>query len=181
VSALIEELQFTLGEGPCVDAHNQRRPVLEPDLADPVVPRWPTFTPEAVRGGTAAVFGFPLTVGAIRLGALNLYRATPGPMGDEEHADSLVVAGVIARTILSIQADAPSGTLSSQLDSSTNLRLVVHQASGMVSVQLGIGIADSLVRLRGYAFANDLTVDQVARRVVERRLRFDPDGAEEPT
>src|ERR1700730_18913268 len=48
VSALIEDLQFTLGEGPCVDAYHEQRPVLEPDLADPVTPRWSAFTPAAV-------------------------------------------------------------------------------------------------------------------------------------
>jgi hypothetical protein len=89
VSALIEELQFTLGEGPCVDAHHQDWPVLEPDLADPATPRWPAFTPPAVAAGALAVFGFPLKVGAARLGALNLYRDQPGPLTDDQHEDAL--------------------------------------------------------------------------------------------
>jgi hypothetical protein len=173
VSALIEELQFTLGEGPCVDAHHQGRPVLEPDLVNPMVPRWMIFTPEVIKGGARAVFGFPLTVGAIRLGAMNLYRACSGPLSDEEHADCLVVAGVIARTILSIQSGSPTGSLAGHLESGANLRLVVHQASGMVSVQLGIPIADALVRLRGFAFRNDQLIDDVAMSVIDRRLRFD--------
>src|SRR5882762_6051212 len=74
VSALIEQLQYALGEGPCVDAHNQDRPVLEPDLAHPATPRWLAFSAPAVEAGVRAVFGFPLQVGAVRLGALNLYR-----------------------------------------------------------------------------------------------------------
>src|SRR5207302_2282222 len=73
VSALIEQLQFELGEGPCVDAYNQDRPVLEPDLADPATPRWLAFTGRAVAAGVRAVFGFPLHVGAVRIGALNLH------------------------------------------------------------------------------------------------------------
>ena len=173
VSGLIEELQYTLGEGPCVDAHRWGRPVLEPDLVSPAVVRWPAFAPEAVAGGVGAVFGFPLNVGAIRLGALNLYRATAGPLGDEQHADALVVAGVIARTILSMQADSPPGVLATQLDSAANLRLVVHQASGMVSVQLGITVSDALIRLRGYAFRNGLPIDEVASLFIERTLSFD--------
>ena len=74
VSCLIERLQYTLGEGPCVDAYRQDRPVLEPDLAHPSTPRWLAFSPPAVEAGVRAVFGFPLQVGAVRLGALNLYR-----------------------------------------------------------------------------------------------------------
>jgi GAF domain-containing protein len=173
ISALIEELQFRLGEGPCIDAHSLGRPVLEPDLVHPVVPRWMHFTPRAVDGGARALFGFPLRVGAIRLGALNLYRASAGSLSDDEHADSLVVAGMIARTILSMQTGVTTGELSTQLESSANLRLAVHQASGMVSVQLDTTIADALLRMRAHAFRHDLTIDEVAAQVVDRRLRFD--------
>jgi hypothetical protein len=80
VSALVEELQYMLGEGPCVDAYRQDRPVLEPDLADPVRARWLAFDPPAVEAGVRAVFGFPLQVGVVRLGALNLYRDRLGPL-----------------------------------------------------------------------------------------------------
>ncbi|CAN5823408.1 hypothetical protein BH20ACT4_BH20ACT4_14940 [soil metagenome] len=80
VSALIEDLQYTLGEGPCVDAARQHRPVLEPDLADPERAPWIAFTPPAVEAGARAIFGFPLDVGAVRLGALNLYRDRPGSL-----------------------------------------------------------------------------------------------------
>ena len=78
VSALIEDLQFTLGEGPCIDAYHEERPVLEPDLADPDHARWMAFSPPAVDAGVRAVFGFPVQIGVIRLGALNLYSDRPG-------------------------------------------------------------------------------------------------------
>jgi|GEM_PF-4516929 hypothetical protein len=45
VSHLIEDLQHTLGEGPCVDAYHQNQAVAEPDLAEPVASRWLAFTP----------------------------------------------------------------------------------------------------------------------------------------
>ena len=80
VSALVEELQFELGEGPCVDAHHQGRPVLEPDLAAPEIPAGSAFTGPAVTAGVRAVFGFPLQVGEVRLGALNLYCDRPGSL-----------------------------------------------------------------------------------------------------
>jgi hypothetical protein len=68
VSQLIEELQYTLGEGPYVDAYQQDRVVAEPDLADPMTRRWLAFTPPALQAGARAVFGFPLRVGTVRLG-----------------------------------------------------------------------------------------------------------------
>src|SRR5882724_3043815 len=78
VSALIEQLQYDLGEGPCVDAYRTDQPVLEPDLVDPHTRRWPAFSGPAVDAGVRAIFGFPLQVGAVRLGALNLYRERLG-------------------------------------------------------------------------------------------------------
>jgi len=175
-SALIEDLQYTLGEGPCIDAHRQDRPVLEPDLAHPVVARWPAFTPPAVEAGVRAVFGFPLRIGAVRLGAINLYRDEPGPLSDDQHANTLVLAGIATNTVVAAQSHAPSGELASELEASTNLHLVVHQASGMVSVQLGIDVGEALVRLRGHAFGHGRLVRDVARDVVERRLRFNTSG-----
>ena len=104
VSQLIEELQYTLGEGPCVDAYRLDQVVAEPDLADPVTRRWPAFTPPALVAGVRALFGFPMRSGTVRLGALNLYRDGPGPLTDDQHADALVVADVAARWVLEAQA-----------------------------------------------------------------------------
>jgi GAF domain-containing protein len=173
VSALIEELQYTLGEGPCVDAYHQQEPVLEPDLAGGVMGRWLAFTPPALEAGVRAVFGFPLRIGAARIGALNLYRDQPGPLSEDQHADALILAGVAARALIGLQADAPSGELAHDLANSGDFRLVVHQASGMVSVQLNISVTDALIRLRAYAFANERVLTDVAKDVVSRHLRFD--------
>jgi GAF domain len=172
VSALIEDLQYTLGEGPCVDAYAQDQPVLEPDLVHPGVTRWVAFTPRAVEAGAQAVFGFPLRVGAVRIGALNLYRDQPGSLDDDQHADALVLAGVAARAVLAMQAEAPPGVLGAELEAGSDFRFVVHQASGMVSVQLGVSVGEALVRLRAYAFAHDRPLTAVALDVVARRLRF---------
>jgi hypothetical protein len=180
VSNLIEELQYTLGEGPCVDAYHQGGPVLEPDLVDPLTPRWLAFTPPAVDAGAKAVFGFPLQVGSIRLGALNFYRDRAGPLDDEQYADAVVLAGVAAQAVLVMQSQAPPGTLAAELEEGANFRFVVHQASGMVAVQLGVSVGEALLRLRAYAFANDRLLAEVAEEVVGRRLRFDDDPAVEP-
>jgi hypothetical protein len=175
VSALIEQLQYELGEGPCLDAYHQDRPVLEPDLDDPASPRWPAFTGPAVDAGARAVFGFPLQVGAVRLGALNLYRDAIGPLTDDQHADALLLAGIVAQALLLIQAGAPSGTVAAELEANADFQYVVHQASGMVAAQLGVTVGHALIRLRAHAFGSDRSLTAVARDVVERRLRF---GAE---
>ena len=180
VSALIEELQYTLGEGPCVDAYRQERPVLEPDLAEPDTPRWFAFTPPAVEAGARAVFGFPLQVGAVRLGALNLYRDQPGPLSGEQFADALVLAGVAAQAVLAMQAQAPPGALAVELERGANFRFVVHQASGMVAVQLGVSVGEALVRVRAYAFGSDRLLSEVAEEVVGGQLRFDDEVGRSP-
>ena len=162
VSTLIERLQYDLGEGPCVDAYQLERPVLEPDLAEPADPRWLAFAGPALTAGVRAVFGFPLHVGAVRLGALNLYRDRPGPLGEDQHADALVMADVAAEAVLLLQAEAPPGSWPLSSRPAATSSLVVHQAAGMVSVQLGVTVAQALVRLRAYAFGNDRPLTQVS-------------------
>ncbi|HVF13700.1 MAG TPA: GAF and ANTAR domain-containing protein [Acidimicrobiales bacterium] len=173
VSALIENLQFELGEGPCIDAYHQDRPVLEPDLAVPVTPRWQAFSGPALEAGVRAIFGFPLEVGAVRLGALNLYCDRPGRLTDDQHADALVMADVAARALLMMQAEAPLGRLAEELEEGADFQYVVHQASGMIAVQLGVSVGQALIRLRAYAFGNDRPLVSVAEDVVGRTLRFD--------
>jgi hypothetical protein len=161
IAAEVEELSFTLGEGPGIDAHRVGSPVSEPDLARPRRARWPSFTPLAVDAGAAAIFAFPLRVGGIRLGALTLYQARSGRLTDGQHADALAD-----------QAGAPPGDLAGELDALSSTRADVHQASGMVSVQLGASVADALVRLRAHAYAEGRALSDVAGDVIAGRLRL---------
>lgn len=178
VSSLIEQLQYELGEGPCVDAYHQDRPVLEPNLGDPASPRWLAFTGPAVDAGARAVFGFPVQVGAVRLGALNLYCDAPGPLSDDQHADALLMAGIVAQALMLLQASAPAGTVAAELEANADFQYVVHQASGMVAAQLDASVGQALIRMRAHAFGNDRTLTEVARDVVDRRLRFDAQSGE---
>jgi GAF domain-containing protein len=177
VSQLIEELQYTLGEGPCVDAYSQDRVVIEPDLADPVTPRWVAFTPPVLRAGVRALLGFPLRIGTVRLGALNLYRDQPGPLSGEQFADALTLASLAAQSVLDAQARTPAGAVPSQLETEADFRFVVHNAAGMVSVQQDISVTDALVRLRAYAFSHDRLLTEVAQDVVDRRPGSNEAGA----
>lgn len=174
VSAQIEELQYTLGEGPCVDAYFYDRPVLEPDLASQPSSQWVAFTDAALHAGARAVFGFPLRVGSARLGALNLYRDQPGPLSDDQHADALVAADVAAQTVLLLQAGAPPETLATEIEAGAQLHYVVHQAAGMLAAQLEVSVTQALVRLRAHAFSAGRSLTEVAEDVVARRVRLAP-------
>ena len=173
VSALIEQLQYDLGEGPCVDACRLDRPVAEPDLASATATRWMAFTPPAVAAGARAVFGFPMQVGAVRLGALNLYCDEPRSLTDDQHADALLMAGIAAQAVLVMQAGAPEGQVAAELEARADFQYVVHQASGMVAAQLDASVATALIRLRAHAFGESRPLVDVARDVVARKLRFD--------
>jgi hypothetical protein len=169
---VVEDLQFTLGEGPGIDAHASGRPSLAPTLGDETDARWPAFAPAAVNAGFRGAFGFPLRVGAIRLGSLDLYHPRAGELDRSQMADAVVMADFIARAVITMHANADPGELVAEMDNPRDLRTQVHQASGMVSEQLGVSIVDALVRLRGYAYAEGRPIDEVARDVVTRRLRL---------
>ena len=173
VAARIEDLQHTIGEGPCIDAYTSGRAVFEPDLGTPRQARWPGFGPAALAAGAGALFAFPLRVGGVHLGALTLYQARAGELSEDQHADAQTMANVVANAILAIQAQAKPGTLSPDLEILAGYRAEVHQASGMVSVQLGVGVGEALVRLRAYAFAAERPLAEVAADVVAREMRFD--------
>jgi len=104
----------------------------------PTRTRWPASTAAVVEAGAGAVFGFPLGVGAIRLGALNLYRDRPGPLTPDQHADALAMANVAARIVIGVQANAPAGAIAVELEDGADFQFAVHQAAAMVAVQLEV-------------------------------------------
>ncbi|HTD08413.1 MAG TPA: GAF and ANTAR domain-containing protein [Solirubrobacteraceae bacterium] len=168
----VQELQLTLGEGPCVDAWRDMEPVLEADLADPVQVRWPAFAHAGVQAGVRAVFAFPLQLGAVGLGVLVLYRDRPAMLGDDELALGLVLAEVATQTILGLQAGAPADELHVLLADEPAHWAEIHQATGIVSVQLEVSLDEAFVRLRSFAFADDRPLREVAEDIVARRLRL---------
>jgi len=167
-----EEVQYTLGEGPCVDAFRTKEPVLMPDLADPHSTRWPGFKEGAEAAGVRAVFGFPLLIESVCFGALNLYHDEPGALTDEQFANAVAIAHVASRTVLGWQTVAGPGSLAWQLEHVPMHRAAVHQATGMISVQAGISVPDAVVMLRAYAFSEDRPISDVATEVVGGSLRL---------
>lgn len=173
ISSQVEEMQVLLGEGPCIDALAQGVPVLIGDLAShPMAERWPAFTPAALKAGVRAAFAFPLQVGAIRLGAMDLYRDRTGLLGDEIAREARTFAEAAVRVILDLQDSDGNGSLPGELAPHWTNSAAVHQATGMIMAQLGADVASAFAALRARAFSSDRLVGDVARDVVERRLRF---------
>lgn len=172
--ALMQELHFSLGEGPGLEAWEARAPVIEGDLAARGSVRWPMFAPVAVEQSVSAVFAFPMALGRIRIGVLMLYRERAGDLSADELAYGLVLAGVATNAVLSLQAGAPSGELHGMLAGEPPHWAEIHQATGMVSVQLGVSLDEAFVRLRAHAFAQSLSLRGLASQIVNRRLRLDP-------
>jgi diguanylate cyclase (GGDEF)-like protein len=97
-----EELQTELGEGPCLEAFSTGVAISVSDLRDEQ--RFPAFSPRAIQSGLAAVFTFPLRHGDVRLGALDLYRGTPGPLSPDSMVDAQTLADVAAVYLINAQA-----------------------------------------------------------------------------
>jgi hypothetical protein len=169
------DLEITVGEGPCVDASKSSGAVEEEQLSS-ASSRWLAYSAPAVSAGAQAVFGFPICIGAICLGALALYRDRPGPLTDSQASDAYLMASVAARAVLSMQAGAPQDSISDELSREATFDFAVHQAAGMVSVQGSTTVGDALVALRAHAFASNCTSSEIAVRVVARELFFDPEA-----
>ncbi|MFJ8965997.1 GAF and ANTAR domain-containing protein [Lentzea sp. NPDC102401] len=164
-AARLEEIQYTLGEGPGVLAFREAAPVLVADLGEDGV-RWPAFSAAASAEGLAAMFAFPLRVGGIRLGTLDLYRRRAG--GLTAVADAVLLADLATHALLEQNEQAADDQLRMTLSYQD-----VNMATGMLAAQLRISLEDAFARLRAHAFSSGRSVLDVARDLLERRIPLD--------
>jgi hypothetical protein len=184
VSEQLAELQLTLGEGPCYDVLASGGPVLAVDLGgEEFARRWPGFARQARLLGAGAVFAFPLAIGAIQAGVMGMYRSSAGPLPWERFGDALTLADLA--TVLLLDGlghgdggPAPWPVLDGHSPDLARHRAEIDQATGMLTVQLGLPVAEAYARLRAYAYAQDRRLADVAGDIVARRLRLqdDPGG-----
>ena len=167
-----EATQFDLGEGPAYTAHRTGWPVQVADLERDDT--WPTFAKAATALGFRAVFAFPLRSGSISLGAMTLYQYVAGELTSEQYGDALVVARFALNLLTSLQAGRPADELDEVFSDTLSSSVEVHQASGVVAVQLGVPVAAALAVLRAHAFAEGSSLTEVATQVVEHRLELAP-------
>ncbi|MHA6622449.1 GAF domain-containing protein [Pseudonocardia sp. DLS-67] len=171
---LLDELQFTLGEGTCMEAALTGRPVLVPDMNDTAdARRWPVFAAAAVeQAGAGAIFALPLQWGTVELGVLDLYRRAPGSLSAAQLREAMSVGDTAALMLLELRTDPGDDH---GWDTSWGRRAEVQQAAGMVVAQLGLNASDAFARLRAHAFAENQLLGDVAHDVVNRQLRFTED------
>lgn len=174
VAQSLIDLEVTVGEGPGTNVTRSGNVVSEADLLEPSSHRWPFYAPAALDLGVRAVFGFPVRVGAIRFGALSLFRLSPGPLSAAQTSDGYLMASVVARSVLSMQAGASPDELLNEFRGGATLDFRVHQAAGMLAVQGSMSVKDALVTLRSHAFSSSTELSALAEDVVTRKIRFDP-------
>ncbi|MEU2623263.1 GAF and ANTAR domain-containing protein [Streptomyces sp. NPDC007157] len=189
VSRQLEELQLTLGEGPCVDAFVLGSSVLCTDLlAGELQRHWAVFADAALEAGARAVFAFPLQIGAISPGVLDLYSSTSVELDADEVADAMAFADTATLLLLDAgisETGVPSDTGASGTDVAGTdrpdaapcddlggYRAEIDQATGIVMVQLGVGVEEAFIRLRAHAYARGIRISVVAADVVAHRLSF---------
>ena len=176
LAARLDELQFNLGEGPRWRALQTRLPVLIPDVQYTAGDEWPMFHKAIAGTDAAALFVFPLSVGALDLGVVELYHAVPGNLSGADQSTAAVLARqtswYLLRRILTLESPETDPALDPALMS----RREIHQATGMVLAQSGSTAAESLLLLRAYAFGNDLTLKETAVAVIEGKLSFEGPG-----
>ena len=167
VSRRLGEIPFEVGEGPCLEAFAIARPVLVPDLLGGGQSRWPGYVSAIAGEGVGAVFALPLHVGAVRLGVLEAYGAAARSLSTLEVSVALVLAEIATACLI----DTPDGSASALLDDhglmkAMERRVEIHQAQGMVTVDLGVGLAEALALMRAHAFSRDLPLLELARLIL---------------
>lgn len=185
LSSRLDALQFTFGEGPCLDAVHTGTPVLVADLDDPEETRWPAYTGAVLQAGVSAVFALPVSLAFQRVGALDLYRTRSGPLDERALTGALLAAELAALPLLDLLGAHRDDASWDEQDGWTQLesleRVEVYQATGMLIEALDVDPTEALVRLRAHAFARDLTAVEVAWEIVERRLPLNTPDWKDPT
>lgn len=178
-AARLDEIQVDLGEGPCWEALASGRPVLESDLREGSGGRWPAARTAMREIGVAAIYSFPLRVGTLGIGSVDLYARTPGSLSLMQVGDASALAAITARQVLRWSLEDLNGSPHQDPSEDDDRRAEgpysrreVHQATGMVAAQLAIDVDDALLVIRGNAFSTGRSVREVAADVVARRIVF---------
>jgi hypothetical protein len=171
LAARLDEVQFDLGEGPCWDALKNARPVIEPDVRRKPSGVWPAFSEAIRQDDIGALFAFPLFVGPLRLGAIDLYSSRPQQLSDLHAQQTTAFAAVVSRLILH-HALARVGRDDTPEADPRFSRRVIHQATGMVLAQLNLPPDEARLVIQAHAFAVGRSMQEIAEDIVERRLNF---------
>ncbi|MGA5199919.1 GAF and ANTAR domain-containing protein [Streptomyces exfoliatus] len=168
LGTVLEDLQYTLGEGPTLDCVRHGQAVTEPDLERTPGTRWPVFLPEALHTGARALFALPLAIGAVRLGAFTGYRTRAGPLTLQQHLDTRRFTDTATFLLLALLPGA-DGRRDPTTDLATLHRAEVHQATGMLAVRLRLPLNQALLVLRSHAYMTGRPILDLARDIIDHR------------
>lgn len=171
--AQVAEIEQSLGEGPVFELLQKGRAVMVGDLSVPTEIRWPHLREAVLAVGVRAIHSFPLHLGAVQLGALELYSSTPGQLDVAAMSDCYAIADLTTSTLLFLQAGLADSQFTDLLATADADRLRIHQATGMVAESLDCSLGDALARMRAYAFSHSLTLYDVSTQIIERNLRLE--------
>jgi GAF domain/ANTAR domain len=171
IAAEIDELQYALGEGPHWDALRSGEPVAAPSLRSSDE-RWPVLCGALAKFDVGALFAFPLRMGAVTVGVADLYRSEPGALGEHGMATAKSLARETAPRALQLATASARSEAPVRPGLAAELRREVHQATGMILVQLNVDATEAFLRLKAYSFSSGNSIQDVAKDVVQRRLNF---------
>jgi hypothetical protein len=172
-AAELMDLEITLREGPCNDACVGEDAVEEGNLLKSGKSRWVVYTPLAIKIGARSVFSFPVRIGSVRLGVLGLHREKIGELTYEQASDGYLMASVVGRAVLAMQAGAPIKSLAEELEREATFDFTIHQAAGMIAVQASVAIGEALVLLRTHAFVEGIAISELSTKVIAREMKYD--------
>jgi hypothetical protein len=176
----LEELQYTLGEGPSPASFAAGAPRSDPDLLA-ANDQWPVYGQQAaavIQDGAwpiRSVHAFPLRLRRVPLGVLDVYERRSGDLPPRLAECSLAAVRSVVAALIDATASPQAEDGLSWLDNAPADQARVDQAVGMVMAQLEIDAETALARLRARAFADGRALGEIAHAVVTRRLRFGPE------
>jgi transcriptional regulator with GAF, ATPase, and Fis domain len=163
---LLELFQLETYEGPCVDCFDTGRPVVIHDLAA-ARDRWPSFVPKAIETGFASVHALPMRLRTEVVGALNLFGAEAGPLSAEAIQLGQALADVATIGLLQARTIRRRETLTEQLQTALNSRVIIEQAKGVIAERHNIDMAGAFALLRSGARNHNRRLSDLAREVVD--------------
>ncbi|WP_411149247.1 ANTAR domain-containing protein [Streptomyces sp. A30] len=163
---LLELFQLQSDEGPCLECFRTGTPVIVPDLGTETA-RWPRFAVAAQRGGFGAVQALPMRLRDEVVGALNLFRTTPGPFDPAYTPVAQALADVATISLLQQRTLHRGTVLNEQLQMALNSRVLIEQAKGKLAERQGIDMEQAFTALRGYARAHNRRLVDVARSFID--------------
>jgi GAF domain-containing protein len=165
-AGLMELFQIQNDEGPCLDSFRTGQPVTAADLAGPGG-LWPRFAAAAERAGFRAVEALPMRLRDEVVGALNLFRARPGPLDPSDLRIGQALADIATIGLLQERNVRRSETAAEQLQAALNSRVIIEQAKGKLAERLSTDMDHAFALLRGYARNTNQRLTDVSRNFVD--------------